>query len=66
MSRKLYPFLTLLYSPWILAQEGVDVDPELNPEAAWYEHPTLWILLAVGLVVALLVLRKQSRRPGRN
>lgn len=65
--RRLFSALILsLYTSFLLAQEGVDVNPEINPEAAWYEHPTLWIVLAVGLVVALIVLRKQTRRPGRT
>lgn len=64
MKRACYTLLAILISAWIKAQDGVDTN--IDPEAAWYEAPTLWIVLAVGLVVGLLFLRKQTRGPGRT
>ncbi|THH41153.1 hypothetical protein [Neolewinella litorea] len=65
MKRALYLLSVLLYTPLLPGQVGVEENPEIDPDAPWYESPTLWILLAVGLVVALLVLRRKSRRPTR-
>lgn len=31
-----------------------------DPDSEWYDYPTLWIALGIGLVVGLLVLRKKS------
>ena len=36
-----------------------------NSGSGWYEYPSLWFILALGLLGGLLWLRRRSRRPVR-
>ena len=65
MQRYLITTLFTLISYFVLAQIGVDENPPTDPDAGWTESPTLWILLAIVLLGALLMLRKRTKRTGR-